>query len=778
MSTIQGSIMLMDAMSTPLNNIVGAINTTITALQNVNNTDVSIDTSRLANAQTMIVQAGAQLSEIEKAINREIQNNTVEQNKFNNALNQVTGSQVIGIEKTINREIQNNTVEQNKFNNALNQVTGSQVIGIEKTINREIQNNTVEQNKFNMALSQGVNKADLLYRKIKSFIGLYAGIQTLKVGLDTSDNISQTMARLNLMNDGKQTTDQLQQAIFQSAQNSRAGFLDTASVVSKLGLLAPQAFNSNIETVKFSELMAKSFKVGGASTSEQTSGMYQLTQAMASGKLQGDEFRSIMENAPLLAQAISKYTGKSIGDLKEMSKDGLITSDVIKNAVFAMSDEINTKFNSIPMTFGDVVTQIKSNAVNSFMRISSTMSSIFNSERFQGFIDGVSSFINKAFVMINWLIKGISAVGTVLYEIWGPIQPILVTVLGLLTTYKLIMGFIAVKTAIATGITSIYNLALLAKQTMLGAVSVALAKATAAQTGLNIAILTCPITWIIAGVALVIASIYGVVAVFNKITGKAYSATGLIVGVFYWMGGMIYNIIAATWNKLAQTFVSIYNLGVSIAEFFANVFKHPIRAVAHLFANFINFLIDKVKFLGSIIDTICGTNVVGRLETVQTAIGDWVNEKVGGNEITLKRMDATQVMMDRVGLKDMYNKGYEKGANFSLFGKNAETGIDTNTEFGNSTNPEVAKSNDLLKNIDKNTKKAGDMLDLSHDEISYLRDLAEREAINRFTTAEVKVDVGGITQHVSSALDLDDIVDYMTNRMEESIAIAAEGSYE
>jgi putative tape measure domain protein len=712
MSTIQGSIMLMDAMSTPLNNIVGAINTTIVALQNVNNTDVSIDTSRLANAQTMIVQAGAQLNEIEK------------------------------------------------------------------NIQKRIQDNVVEQNKFNTALSKGVDKANSLYGKIKSFIGLYAGIQTVRMGLDVSDNISQTTARLNMINDGKQTTDQLQQAIFQSAKNSRAGFLDTANVVSKLGLLAPQAFNSNMETVKFSELMAKSFKVGGASTSEQTSGMYQLTQAMASGKLQGDEFKSITENAPLLAQAISKYTGKSMGELKDMSKEGLITSDVIKNAVFAMSDEINTKFNSIPQTFGDVVNKIKNNAVNSFMGISSTMSGIFNSERFQGFIDGVSSFINKTFIMINWLIKGISAVGTVLYEIWGPIQPILVTVLGLLTTYKLIMGFIAVKTAIATGITTIYNLALLAKQTMLGAVSVALAKATAAQTGLNIAILTCPITWIIAGIALVVAAIYGVVAVFNKITGKAYSATGLIVGVFYWMGGMIYNIIAAAWNKLAQTFVSIYNLGVSIAEFFANVFKHPIRAVAHLFANFINFLIDKVKFLGSIIDTICGTNVVGKLETVQTAIGDWVNEKVGGNEITLKRMDATQVMMDRVGLKDMYNKGYEKGANFSLFGKNAETGIDTNTEFGNSTNPEVAKSNDLLKNIDKNTKKAGDMLDLSHDEISYLRDLAEREAINRFTTAEVKVDVGGITQHVASALDLDDIVDYMTNKMEEGIAIAAEGSYE
>ena len=712
MSTIQGSIMLMDAMSTPLNNIVGAINTTIVALQNVNNTDVSIDTSRLANAQSMIVQAGAQLSEIEK------------------------------------------------------------------NIQRRIQDNVVEQNKFNTALSQGVDKADSLYGKIKNFIGLYAGIQTLKVGLDTSDNLSQTMARLDLMNDGKQTTEQLQQAIFQSAKNSRAGFLDTASVVSKLGLLAPQAFNSNMETVKFSELMAKSFKVGGASTQEQTSGMYQLTQAMASGKLQGDEFRSIMENAPLLAQAISKYTGKSMGDLKDMSKEGLITSDVIKNAVFAMSDEINTKFDSIPMTFGDVVNQIKSNTVNSFMGISSTMGNIFNGQRFQGFIDGVSSVIDKAFTMINWLIKGISIVGTVLYEIWGPIQPILVTVLTLLTAYKVAMGFIAVKTAIASGIATIYNLALLAKQTMLGAVSVALAKATAAQTGLNIAILTCPITWIISGIALVVAAIYGIVAVINKITGKAYSATGLIVGCFYWMGGMIYNIFASMWNVLVNVFVSIYNLGVSIAEFFANVFKHPIRAVAHLFTSFINFLIDKVKWLGSIIDTICGTNTVSKLESVQTAVGDWVNEKVGGNEITLKRMSATQVMMDRVGLKDMYNKGYEKGANFSLFGKNAETEIDTNTEFGNSTNPEVAKSNDLLKNIDKNTKKTGDMLDLSHDEISYLRDLAEREAINRFTTAEVKVDVGGITQHVASTLDLDDVVDYMSNKLEESIAIAAEGSYE
>lgn len=706
MSTIQGSIMLMDAMSTPLTNIVGAINTTISALQNINNTNVNIDTTRLASAQTMIVNAGAELAQVEREIQTQIDRNTQAQNGFNNA----------------------------------------------------IQN--------------GITKSNSLFDKIKSFIGLYAGIKAVKVGLETSDNLAQTTARLDLINDGKQTTEQLQEAIFQSAKNSRAGFMDTASVVSKLGLLAPQAFNGNIETVKFAELMAKSFKVGGAGQQEQTAGMYQLTQAMASGRLQGDEFRSVMENAPMLAQAISKYTGKSIGALKDMSKEGLITSDVIKNSLFAMSDEINAKFDTIPRTFSDVMTDLKSNATKSFMGISQTMSGIFNSERFQNFMNGVAVAIDRTFQVINWLIKGISAVGTVLYEIWIPIQPILFTVLGLLTAYKVAMGLIAVKTAIASGITAIYNLALLAQQTMQGAVNIALAKTTAAQWGLNIAMLACPITWIIVGIALVIAAIYGVVAVYNKWTGSTKSATGYIVGAFYWMAGLIYNTIAGIWNGLAGLFVSIYNFGVSIAEFFANVFKSPIKAVAHLFGDFINFLVGKAKFIGTIIDTICGTDVVGKLKGVQDGINSWINDKVGVNDIQLKRMDATNIMMDRTSLKGMFNKGYVVGDNMSKWGENL---------FNNPAgefNPEAVESKNLLKNIDKNTQKSNDLLDLSHDEISYLRDLAEREAINKFTTAEVKVEVGGINQNVNSTLDLDDVANYLTNKLGESLAVAAEGTYE
>ena len=148
---------------------------------------------------------------------------------------------------------------------------------------------------------------------------------------------------------------QLQDMIFQSAQRSRGDFLDQSQTVSKLGILAPNAFKDSKEIVNFSELMSKSFKIGGASQQEQSAGMYQLTQAMASGRLQGDEFRSIMENAPMLAQAISKYMGVSVGTLREMSSEGKITADVIKNAMFYAAADINEKFDAIPKTFGDAL---------------------------------------------------------------------------------------------------------------------------------------------------------------------------------------------------------------------------------------------------------------------------------------------------------------------------------------------------------------------------------------------------------------------------------------
>lgn len=697
MATIQSSIMLMDGMSRPLINIVGAINSTISALQTVNNTDVKINTNQLNSAKQAIIDAGVELNQVQN----------------------------------------------------------------------EIQDNINKQNEFNDSLRQGANNANGLISSIKRIAVAYMGMQTIRKGLELSDALSQSTARLNLMNDGKQSTEELKKIIFAASQNSRGSFLDMQSTVSKLGILAPHAFSSNKESVAFAELMAKSFKVGGASQQEQSAGMYQLTQAMASGKLQGDEFRSIMENAPMLAQAISRYTGQSVGKLKELSKEGLITSEVIKNAMFAASTDINEKFNSIPRTFGDSMLFLKNTAIRDFDMISNKLNSTFNSERFTNFINGVSNFITGVMRFGSAAISVLTTVGVGLYETWGIIQPFALATLGLFTVYKGALTAIAIKTALAKGMTLLYNLALIAKSVALGAVNTGLITTTAAQWGLNAAMLASPITWIVAGFALVIAAIYAGVAAYNKLTGASKSATGMIVGSVFAMGAIIKNVFVGFINFITASFISVANFGIGIAEFFANVFKSPIKATAHLFLNFINFLIDKVKSMAGMIDTITGSNFSSKIENLKAGINDWVSDKVGTNDIQLERIDSKKYMIERSDVTDTYNKGYDKSSNFKL-----------NNPFENvAGNYNLDNTNALLGQIAGNTSKSNEKLDLTTEEIKYLRDVAEMEAINRFTTAEVKVEVGGINNHVNSALDLDDITAGLMNKMSEGLAIAAEGAY-
>lgn len=696
MATIQSSIMLMDGMSRPLVNIVGAINSTISALQSVNDTNVRFDTTQLTAARQAIIDAGVELNQVQN----------------------------------------------------------------------EIQDNINKQNEFNDSLRQGANNANGLISSIKKMALAYMGMQSIRKGINLSDTLTQNTARLNLMNDGNQTTEELRKMIFDSAQRSRGNFLDMQSTVSKLGILAPHAFNSNKETVAFAELIAKSFKVGGSSQQEQSAGMYQLTQAMASGKLQGDEFRSIMENAPMLAQVISRYTGQSVGKLKELSKEGLITSEVIKNAMFAAVNQINEKFASIPMTFNDHITSLKSNAIKDFSIISDKLSSAFNSERFVNFINSTSNFITGVMRVGSVVVSVLTTVGAGLYETWGIIQSFAIATLGLFTVYKGVLTAIAIKTALVKGMTLLYNLALIAKSVALGAVNTGLITTTAAQWGLNAAMLASPITWIVAGFALVIAAIYAGVAAYNKLTGASKSATGMIVGSVFAMGAIIKNVFVGFINYITATFISIANFGIGIAEFFANVFKNPIKATAHLFLSFINFLIDKVKSMAEIIDAVVGTSFVSKIENMKAGMSNWVNNKIGPNDVQLERIDTKKYMLERTDVSDMYNSGYDKGANFKL-----------NNPFENVADYNLDNTNALLGQIAGNTSKSNEKLDLTTEEIKYLRDVAEMEAINRFTTAEVKVEVGGINNHISSALDLDDITNGLIDKMSEGLSIAAEGAY-
>lgn len=636
--------------------------------------------------------------------------------------------------------------------------TSADLLRMQREMENEITNNTLAQENFNNSLRSASTASDNLFKKIKRVAAAYLGIQTVKSGINLSDTMTQNTARLNLMNDGNQSTEELQKMIYQSAQSSRGNFLDVSQVVSKLGILAPNAFKSNQEAILFSELMAKSFKIGGASQQEQSAGMYQLTQALASGRLQGDEFRSIMENAPILAQAISKSLGVSIGTLREMSSEGKITSDVIKNAMFSASQEINSQFESIPMTFTDVITRVKNAAIQGFQPIAKQINGIVNSDRVKQFVNMSVVLIGKLTSVLSSSIELIAGMGAAIYDNWSLIAPVLGTVVAGITAYNIALGVIAVKTAIVKGATLAYNLALIAQNTLHGVNNTALITSTAAQWGLNAAMLACPITWIVAGIMLTVGALYLGVAAFNKFTGATISATGIITGAIYGIGAHIYNMIATS-----------VNMFISFTEFLANIFTHPVVAIKRLFINMGLSIINIIKSTMSIVDKIIDTGISDKLSDIES------NLKVKLEATTVEGYrdfkTATDGRLDYMKLKDTgeaVTKGYKTGENLS-------NSLSLTSNLGLNSGM-MDQTNSYLSQISGNTAKTNTSLDLTKEELKYMRDLAEQEVINRYTTASMKVEVSN-NNNISNSLDIDEVAGMLTNKLVESAATVAEGNY-
>ena len=230
-----------------------------------------------------------------------------------------------------------------------------------------------------------------VFTRVAGAVGAAFGVSTI---IKTSDAVAQTKARLDLMNDGMQTTQELQDKIFESAKRSRGAYLDTADAVAKMGVLAGDAFSSNEETIAFMEQVNKHFVIGGADTQQQQAAILQLTQAMASGVLQGEELRSIMENAPTIATAIEDYLGIS-GGLKDIASEGQITSEVVKEALLGAAEETNAKFESMPKTFGQIWIEFKNNAIKAFQPILEKINEIANSGKLEEYLQTATDFMVK-----------------------------------------------------------------------------------------------------------------------------------------------------------------------------------------------------------------------------------------------------------------------------------------------------------------------------------------------------------------------------------------------
>ena len=571
----------------------------------------------------------------------------------------------------------------------------------------------------------------------------------------------------------------LEAKIFASAQRSRAAYLDTANAIASMGANARSAFATNDELIMFMEQINKQFVIGGASAQGQAAAMLQLTQAMGAGALRGEELNSILENAPGIARVIEQYMGVAEGSIKKYAEEGLITADVVKNAMFAAADETNAKFESMPMTWAQIWTSMQNRGIRALEPILDKINAIANSDRMQGFVDGMMNAFGVAVGVLGAILDLVSSVGSAVYDNWALIEPIILGVAAALLIYN---GYLLVTNTLETISNGLKALAAARSALKSGATiaeAAATTTATGAQVGLNAALLACPVTWIVIGIIAIVAALYAAVAAVNKFAGTSVSATGIICGAFMTALAFIGNIFVALWNIVVDVFTLIYNLVATVANFIGNVFNDPVGAVCRLFFDLADTVLGVLQSLAGAIDAIFGSNLSGAVQGWRDSLGGWVDSTFGKGEEIMEKMNADDLKLDRFEYGAAFDLGYKFGEGVEdtigdLF-KMPELEMDSLDAFnlGNSLDGIYGNTGDTAAN----TAASADKLDYMDEDLAWMRDIAEREAINRYTTAEITVEQHN-ENHISKDADLDGIMDAWSNDFAERLAVSGEGVHE
>ena len=650
------------------------------------------------------------------------------------------------------------------------------------SIEQNIRDAGNQQDRFNRRIRDGTTAADSLWGKLKGIAATVGGLAAAKKIIGISDDLASTRARLNLIVDDGGSVSELEKKIMASAQRSRSAYFDTASAIASLGANAGAAFANTDEIIAFMEQINKQFVIGGASAQGQAAAMLQLTQAMAAGALRGEELNSILENAPGIARAIESYMGIAEGSIKSYAEQGLITAEVVKNAMFAAADETNAKFESMPKTWAQIWTSMQNKALSIFNPILTKINQIANSEQFtkvtDGIINGLAEIASVATVVLDLLISGASLI----VDNWSWLAPI---VGGVATAFLVLNGAMMAYrtiTAITNALETVKAARLAMTTVATGAQTTATFAQTAAQYGLNAAMYACPLVWIIILIIALVALFYAAVAAVNHFAGTSVSATGLICGAFMAALAFIGNIFVALWNLVVDVFVMIYNLVATVANFIGNVFNDPVAAVARLFFDLADTVLSVLQALASAIDTIFGSNLSGSVQGWRDSLGGWVDSTFGKGEEVMEKLNADDLKLGRFEYGAAFDMGYEFGQGVEdtvggLFDFSAmdSLGADALDAYGlgNTLDGIYGNTGDTAGN----TAAMSDALDIAEEDLAYMRDITEREAINRFTTAEIRVEQQN-TNYISQDTDLDGIMDAWANDFATKLDVSEEGVHE
>ncbi len=638
------------------------------------------------------------------------------------------------------------------------------------------------QDRFNKGLLTGTGHATGLTNQIGKIAAAAGAAFGVKQLFSLSDQMTSNTARLNLIADDGGSVEALEAKIMASAQRSRAAYLDTASAIASMGANAGAAFSGNDELIAFMEQVNKQFVIGGASAQGQSAAMLQLTQAMAAGALRGEELNSILENAPGIARAIESYMGIAEGSIKQYAQEGAITAEVVKNALFAAADETNAKFESMPMTWGQIWTSMQNRALTVLDPILTKLNGIANNEQFSTVADGALQAFSVIASVATVTLDAVFGLGAAIVDNWSWIEPIVWGVVTVMGIYQGIVLALAIAEGIKTAATTAATFSENAHAAALAMSTGATFSATVAQYGLNAALYACPITWIVLAIIALIAVFYAAVAAVNHFAGTSLSATGIICGAFAVAGAFIINLILGVVNFVIGIGVEIYNLIATFANFFANVFNDPVGAIINLFAGMFDFILGIVQSAASLIDTVLGTDMSGAVAGFRNTVATKVEEIVGEQVEVMQKLDASDYQIQRIEYGDAWAAGNNFGQGIEdtvggLFSGFSTDPSNMGADLGGGgagyvPYDELSKG---VGDISDNTGSMAKSLEVSGEELEYLRDIAERDAINRFTTAEVKIDMTGMTNKIDGGADLDGVIRELTDGFTEALVTAAEG---
>lgn len=746
-----------------IENIRNQLNDVLSMQQQIDQTAATVDvlpdevTNRMSRVNALIEQIQANLAfSVENPFG--LGGNEIEQ-------------QLSAIERSLNQAV----TQQNMLNNAVGNTGDS------------INDNIHEQEQFNQEISAGTQQANELTNTIKRAVAAYISIQSVGKALNISDELVQTTSRLNMMNDGVQTTAELVNMVYAAAQDARGSFSQMADVVARFGNNAKDAFSSSEEVVAFADLIQKQMTIAGASTQEAANAELQLSQALGSGVLRGDELNSIFEQAPNLIQNIADYLDVPIGKIREMAADGELSADVVKAAIFSAADDINSKFNEMPMTWGQIWQSMQNTALIAFQPVLQRLNDLANSEAFQTFIQGaIEAMATLANILLN-VFELVGTVGGLIADNWSVISPIIYGVIAALAVYAAYLGIVKGIEIASAAATAIHSVAMSAKIGVMAALTGQTMAATAAQMGYNGALYACPVVWIIVLIIALIAVIMAVCSAIAKMTGIANSGFGVITG------GV--NVVIQFFKNLGLTVANIaLGIGNAIAALASNMMTAFHNAICSVQSWFYNLLSTAL----SVIEGIC--SALNKLPFVEF---DYSGISSAADDYAAKASEAAGNKEDYQSISDAFNEGFttfdafqdgwesdafnagaawgdgvaDKVSNFSLSDVFGQIDIPNVSDYTSGFSDAIANSGvgDGIGNIDDNTGKIKDSLEVSEDELKYLRDIAEQESINRFTTAEVTINQTN-NNNVSSDTDLDGFITALDDAMGEAIESITEGA--